>query len=204
MKLIILLMIIISCYGSKYPHFSSAELKKIDNKISKNRISDYIKTIKNFENLPKEKQLIKVNSYLNQLLPQYDSQEDVSVDYWKTPKEFLTSGFGDCEDYAIIKYFTLVKLGFNENSLYLTVVKDKFSQNFHMVLSYFNQSENSVLILDNLSFRILSIEKRDDLTYKKFINKNGIFILNKEKKLIKQSKKHKKMQDLLMRIKKEN
>jgi predicted transglutaminase-like cysteine proteinase len=204
MKLIILFFIAISCYGLSYPNFSDDELRKIENKISKNRINDYIQNVKNFKNLPKEKQLIKVNSYLNQLLPQYDSQEDTTVDYWKTPKEFLISGFGDCEDYAIIKYYTLVKLGFDENRLYLTVVKDKFSQNLHMVLSYFNPLDNSVLILDNLSFRVLNIERRDDFVYKKFINKNGVFILNKKNELIKKSKKHPKMQDLLKRIKKGN
>jgi hypothetical protein len=73
-----------------------------------------------------------------------------------------------------------------------------------MVLSYFNPLDNSVLILDNLSFRVLNIERRDDFVYKKFINKNGVFILNKKNELIKKSKKHPKMQDLLKRIKKGN
>ena len=189
---------------SSYPSFSKVEISKINNKISTNRVMDYLETVEGFKDLPKEKQLIRVNSYLNQLLPQYDSQEDTTVDYWKTPKEFLISGFGDCEDYAIIKYYTLVKLGFDENRLYLTVVKDKFSQNLHMVLSYFNPSDNSVLILDNLSFRVLNIEKRDDFVYKKFINKNGVFILNKKNELIKKNKKYPKMQDLLKRVNKEN
>jgi predicted transglutaminase-like cysteine proteinase len=46
-------------------------------------------------------------------------------DYWSTPREFLISGRGDCEDYAIIKYFTLIKLGFDERKLFLTSVKEK-------------------------------------------------------------------------------
>ena len=32
-----------------------------------------------------------------------------TIDYWATPKSF-TSCHGDCEDYAIAKYFPLLKL----------------------------------------------------------------------------------------------
>jgi amino acid transporter len=42
-------------------------------------------------------------------------------DYWMTPKEFFIKGFGDCEDYAIAKYFTLLELGVKKESLYLAV-----------------------------------------------------------------------------------
>ncbi|MCH8238044.1 MAG: transglutaminase-like cysteine peptidase, partial [Proteobacteria bacterium] len=37
-------------------------------------------------------------------------------DFWATPGEFMAN-FGDCEDYAIIKYMSLQKLGFPEKSL---------------------------------------------------------------------------------------
>ena len=204
MNLFILFILTTGCYASYYPYFSKDEILKINNNISKNRVNNYIQTIKSFEKFPKQKQLIKVNSYLNQLLPQYDSPVDVNIDYWKTPKEFLKSGYGDCEDYAIIKYFTLIKLGFNPKRLYLTVVQDQFSKNLHMVLSYFTPEEDTALILDNLSFRVLKMKKRDDYIYKKFINEEGVFILNKKNKLLKKSLKHPKMQDLIQRVKKEN
>ena len=61
------------------------------------------------------------NFYLNQLLPQYDDVMQKQEDYWATPKEFLIAGYGDCEDYVIIKYFTLIKLGFDKNKLFLTI-----------------------------------------------------------------------------------
>ena len=45
------------------------------------------------------------------------------VDYWATPIEFLASHGGDCEDFAIAKYFTLIQLGIPEEQLTLTYVK---------------------------------------------------------------------------------
>ena len=38
-------------------------------------------------------------------------------DYWATPIEFMGTGAGDCEDYAIAKYFSLINLGIPEDKL---------------------------------------------------------------------------------------
>ncbi len=143
--------------------------------ISKNRILDYQKTILSYKHLSQEEQLKKVNLYLNQLLPQYDKVIQNKKDYWATPKEFLTYGFGDCEDYAIIKYFTLIKLGFDEKKLFLTTVQDRFNGSYHMVLSYFKKENKAPLILDNLSFKILDLQRRDDLKANLFVNSTGVY-----------------------------
>ena len=45
------------------------------------------------------------------------------VDYWETPVEALWKGAGDCEDYAIAKYFSLRHLGVSSDKLRITYVK---------------------------------------------------------------------------------
>ena len=193
-------------FANTYPSFSDSDfiyIQKKYGKIAKNRVIDYQNTILSYKNKTKNVQLNKVNLYLNQLLPQYDSVIQKKEDYWASPKEFLNSGFGDCEDYVIIKYFSLLKLGFDKNKLYFTVVEEQYTKGYHMVLSYFKDSGKSPFILDNLSFRILTLKQRKDLKVINFINHNGVFIINNKNQLIKTHNKSSKYQELIMKIKKE-
>lgn len=124
-------------------------------------------------------------------------------DYWATPKEFLITGYGDCEDYVIIKYFTLIKLGFDRDRLFLTTVHEKYIGGYHMVLSYFDEEGRSPLILDNLSFRILRLETREDLVADTFIHYTGVYKINEHNKLVKVQRYSPKFQELLRKVKKE-
>lgn len=207
MRVLITLLFSLSLFAQEYPSFTIGELASIKRSsgiISKNRILDYQKSIENFKYYPKTEQLLKVNLYLNQLLPQYDDVIQKKSDYWATPKEFLTTGFGDCEDYAIIKYFTLLKLGFDADNLFLTTVRENKRRGYHMVLSYFYKGSKPPLILDNLSFRVLDLNTRNDLIVDTFINSTGIYKINKNNRLLKVQGKSKKFQDLLTRVKKES
>ncbi len=68
------------------------------------------------------------------------------ADYWETPGEFFARG-GDCEDYAIAKYFSLVRLGFSPDDLRIVVVNDTNLNAFHAVLSA--RIDGQTLLLDN-------------------------------------------------------
>ncbi|WP_373073971.1 transglutaminase-like cysteine peptidase [Sulfurimonas sp.] len=207
MKLLLIIFIAVNVYASSYPYFSSKEIDIIKNTSgnkAKNRVEDYIKTINYYKYLSKKEQLAKVNSYLNQLLSKTDSNNNKTTDYWETPKEFLKIGYGDCEDYAIIKYYTLLKLGFKKSRLYMTIVYDKFSKSYHMVLSYFETRGKPPLILDNLSFRILTLDKRDDLIVHKLINEDGTYTLDKNYCLLRVDETHPKLKSLLKKVKKDN
>jgi len=202
MRIALFLLITTFLYASSYPFFSQKELQTTQNMRTKNRILDYQNTIAQMQGLPKQKQLTKTNFYLNQLLPQYDSVINKEEDHWATPKEFLLTGYGDCEDYVIIKYFTLLKLGFDESKLYITVVKEKYKGGMHMVLSYFEKKNNSPLILDNLSFRILKLKKRKDLQVNLLINSTGTYRLQQDR-LVKVSSVHQKYKILMKNIENE-
>jgi predicted transglutaminase-like cysteine proteinase len=162
--------------------FTQAELQAIKQKygqIHVNLIGDYHQTIQKYKLLAREVQLPMVNSYLNTLLPGHDSIRNKQEEYWSTPKEFLSMGTGDCEDYVIIKYFTLIDLGFDENKLYFAIVREQSSINLHMVLLYEGSAEEPPLVLDNLSFRVLDLPARYDLELIEFFNTTGRYKYDK-------------------------
>ena len=117
-----------------------------------------------------EKKLNRVNAYINKIRPKLDKtsnqdgKESTIGDYWMTPKEFFITGSGDCEDYAIAKFYTLQYLGIDSKHLYLSVVKVKGSSSFHMVLLYLKDKNSIPLVLDNLSWKVLFLTQRKDLT----------------------------------------
>jgi len=192
--------------ANTYPNYTKNDFFHLENKygiMAKNRAMDYQKAISSYKTLPTDKQLLTVNLYLNQLLSQYDDIVQNQEDHWATPKEFLLLGFGDCEDYVIIKYFSLIKLGFDKQRLYFTTVFETYSRSHHMVLSYFDESNKAPLILDNLSFRILRLDERKDLQADLFINDSGVYKL-KNNKLLKIKNHSKKFEELLLRVKEES
>ena len=203
MKTFLLLLLASLLLSETYPSFTNYELRTIKKKnlISNNRIIDYKKNLLNFKTLNKKKQLNKVNFYLNKLLPQYDDVIQNKENNWATPKEFLTIGYGDCEDYAIIKYYSLIKLGFDENKLFITLVKEKFRGGNHMVLTYFKTKNRPPLVLDNLSFKILDLTTREDLEAKLFINSSGVYKINKDFKLQKIAERYKEFEELKIKVK---
>lgn len=84
-------------------------------------------------------------------------------DYWATVPEFLGAGGGDCEDFAISKFFTLLEMGVDESKLRITYVKALQLNQFHMVLAYYPTADSEPLILDNLIDEIRRAGKRTDL-----------------------------------------
>lgn len=69
-------------------------------------------------------------------------------EYWATPEEFLEKS-GDCEDYAITKYYALRSLGVSADKLRVVAVKDTVRGIGHAVLAFFHN--NTAYVLDNLS-----------------------------------------------------
>ena len=92
-------------------------------------------------------QLNEVNRVINSII-QY--REDPVVyglsDYWATPLETLQNG-GDCEDFAILKFQTLLALGFDNDDMRVVVVYDADRRVDHAVLAV--DVDGRTLILDN-------------------------------------------------------
>jgi predicted transglutaminase-like cysteine proteinase len=76
------------------------------------------------------------------------------ADYWETPGEFLARG-GDCEDYAIFKYASLVQLGFSPNNLRIVIVNDTNMKVFHAVLAV--RADGEIWLLDNQIAQVIPL-----------------------------------------------
>lgn len=137
--------------------------KSVNKSFILNRLEKYqtLKTeVKDYELIRK---LSHINTFINRLRPAHDISTASTIDYWATPKEFLLQGHGDCEDYAIAKYFTLLELGIKKEKLYFAVVDVKGERNSHMVLFYLEDLNSTPLVMDNLNFKVLPLNKRINL-----------------------------------------
>lgn len=123
-------------------------------------------------NLPE--QLEAVNRFFNQLQFQTDRQHWQQDDYWATPIETLASNGGDCEDFAIAKYFTLRQLGVPASSLRITYVKALQLNEPHMVLTYYPK-QGEPLVLDILKPELLPASQRPDLEPVYSFNAEGLW-----------------------------
>ncbi len=124
-----------------------------------------------------KKKLTLINDFFNQKI---DFVNDIDhwqkKDYWATPLEFVASGAGDCEDFAIAKYFSLLATGVAEEKLRITYVKAIKQKQAHMVLTYFATPQAIPLVLDNLIPQIKKATKRKDLIPVYSFNGSGLWL----------------------------
>jgi predicted transglutaminase-like cysteine proteinase len=94
------------------------------------------------------KQLQRVNVWVNaSVQPLSDEDHWRLVDQWDYPID----GYGDCEDYALLKRKLLMERGFPRQALLMTVVKDTHGEG-HAVLTV--KTDRGEFILDNLTDEI--------------------------------------------------
>lgn len=122
-----------------------------------------------------DEKLYQINRFFNR----FDFVDDLvhwqQKDYWATPIEFISTGAGDCEDYTIAKYFSLIELGVPEQQLRLMYVTALELRQPHMVLAYYETPTSVPLVLDNINRRILPANKRRDLSPIYSFNGNGLW-----------------------------
>lgn len=102
--------------------------------------------------IPKLEALRMVNGYFNQWPPKKDEDAWGKPEYWTTPREFFQRRGGDCEDYAIAKYFALRYFKINPDRMRIVIVrmrdeKGAFMPQLHAVLAV--RADSLWFILDN-------------------------------------------------------
>lgn len=157
-----------------------------------------------------EVQIQQVNDFFNQRI---HFEDDINHwkqnDYWATPLETLGSGAGDCEDYTIAKYMSLLQLGIPIDRLRLIYVKAQIggssSRVFqaHMVLGYYSQPDSVPLILDSLISAIEPADKRNDLHPVFSFNSEGLWVGNQPQPQIDPTARLSRWRDVLTRMKQE-
>ena len=138
-----------------------------------------------------ERRLLAVNQFYNRRI-QFRTDWEVwgQADYWASPLELLEKGQGDCEDYVIAKYFSLLSIGMPSANLRLVYVRAQIggpggTPQAHMVLAYYpsNPSASAAppglpaepLILDNLIADIRPASLRPDLSPVFSFNSEGLW-----------------------------
>lgn len=132
-----------------------------------------------------ERRLVLVNQFFNQHIS-FTTDESAwgQVDYWASPMEALIHGQGDCEDFAIGKYFTLVATGVPVAQLRLVYVKallggtgqpESGVVQAHMVLAYYSSPSADPWVLDNLIGDVVPASHRPDLTPVFSFNGEGLW-----------------------------
>ena len=95
------------------------------------------------------KELERVNQWVNtHVKPMTDMEHWGVVERWNYPDD----GYGDCEDYVLLKRRMLMQAGWPREALLITVVRDKHGDG-HAVLTV--KTDKGEFVLDNQSEQIL-------------------------------------------------
>ncbi len=121
--------------------------------------------------LPQAAQLHFLNNQINRLIS-YASDRAVygREDHWASPMQFLQSG-GDCEDYTILKYASLLELGYRDEQMRIVVVRDLKKQRDHAVLAV--ATDVGPVILDSLLDQPVVHDAIDHYQPVYSLNRNG-------------------------------
>jgi len=94
-------------------------------------------------------ELERVNRHVNESIrPMTDLEQYGVIEKWTYPE----SGYGDCEDYVLLKRRILMQLGWPRSALLITVVRDKKGDGHSVLTVRTNRGE---FILDNQVDEIL-------------------------------------------------
>lgn len=125
----------------------------------------------------------RVNSFFNRLVRwRTDMEVWGQNDYWATPLETMARREGDCEDFSIAKYMTLLLAGVEVGKMRITYVKAQIGGPYsnateaHMVLAYYPTPSADPLILDNMIDEVRPASRRPDLTPVFGFNSQGLWV----------------------------
>lgn len=186
-KILIISFILISFFSlfstaSKTFNISESQLKTVESKFgSKGRlkVEEWDAMLESSKNETVLNKLKNVNDFFNKITYRTDQNHWKKKDYWATPLEFMGTGAGDCEDYAIAKYFSLIKLGIPDEKLRITYVSYRKAnskyEEAHMVLTYYHKVGVEPVVLDNINKTLQVASKRPDLKPVYSFNASGLW-----------------------------
>jgi predicted transglutaminase-like cysteine proteinase len=103
--------------------------------------------------------LVKVNAWVNHnVKPITDLEHWGVVERWSYPDD----GYGDCEDYVLLKRRMLIKAGWPRSALLVTVVRDKKGAGHAVLTVKTNRGEGPALGKVRLPFRETAIAVRPE------------------------------------------
>ena len=146
-------------------------------------LRDWQKLLKESADQPVSVKLTRVNDFFNRRI-RFGEDLEIwgQIDYWATPMETLGRGAGDCEDFTIAKYLTLLLLNIPDEKLRLIYVQARLAgvngrsvTQAHMVLAFYPVPDAEPLILDNLINDLQPASRRPDLQPVFSFNSQGLW-----------------------------
>ena len=126
------------------------------------------KLIHSVQSLSPLQQLQRLNPAINAMAAYADDDVIYGVeDHWASPGEFF-KGRADCEDYALVKLFTLIELGFTPDQLRLAIVKDRRRGVLHAILAV--RLDGKTYVMDSLQSQ--PVEQQTVLKYEPIYSLN--------------------------------
>lgn len=100
----------------------------------------------------------EINRAVNlEIRPVSDERRFGVMDRWSGPLETMSSGEGDCEDYAILKLLALQEAGIAPSHLKLVIVQDRVTRSDHAVAAV--RLDGRWLLLDNRFLALVDLEQ---------------------------------------------
>jgi predicted transglutaminase-like cysteine proteinase len=113
----------------------------------------------------------RVNQRLRYVL---DQVADGVPDYWQSPLETVNRGTGDCEDYAILKYYLALHAGISHDDLALVIGRVASTGELHAVLVA--RAEGGWRLLDNRTNTVIDLGGRADFGAIYFVDVNDVWV----------------------------
>jgi predicted transglutaminase-like cysteine proteinase len=137
------------CRGTLSRHFDETKLPDApctETAFNRCHLRQWNDFLRGLNGTDKMSQVKAVNTFFNRRPYIIDPKNYGVPDYWATPVQFLTRD-GDCEDYAISKYFSLRSLGFSVDSMRIVVLQDLNLNTAHAILVVYMGEQ--AFVLDN-------------------------------------------------------
>ncbi len=93
--------------------------------------------------------IVAINSFVNDTV-KYQTE---TVDTWTNPQDTLARGYGDCEDFALLKMNYLFQNGFKKEDVSLMIVTLPGHKDYHAVVAV--HTNDGFIILDSATNRVL-------------------------------------------------
>lgn len=144
-------------------------------------LDNYFKKNKHLYNPKSLKAVEKINKFYNRLVYLKDAHHWREDNYWASLLEFISTGAGDSEDFAMAKLYSLIHLGFDAKKFTLVKIKKEYIRSKkvgdeHIVLLYKHSKNSKYIILDSINKK-LKIAKNMNKFEK--VDKSAFFIKSK-------------------------
>ncbi len=176
--LLVLLLLVVQLAVAREGIFSDLIVNRFKTRYGQpatERLLSWEQLMLTYADSDRHSKLKRINDFFNRIKWLADQEVWGSRDYWATPLEMIGKNAGDCEDYSIAKYVSLLRMGIEQKKLRITYVRAPRLRQTHMVLAYYSTPDAEPLILDNLNKRILPASQRGDLIPVYSFNTSGLW-----------------------------